>query len=46
MNKKLIEIMIRVHKKVDVNALSDAGWAEYKEDRKKLEEALREAERV
>jgi hypothetical protein len=46
MNKKLIEIMIRVHKKVDVNALSDAEWQQYKEDRREMEAALKKAERV
>jgi hypothetical protein len=46
MDKKLIEIMIRLHKKVDVNGLSDVEWQQYKEDRRKMEDASKKAERV
>ena len=32
--------MISLHKKVDVNALSDDGWREYQRERREMEEAL------
>jgi len=38
-----IELMISLHKKVDVNALSDDGWREYQKERREMEEALRKA---
>lgn len=38
-----IELMISLHKKVDVNALSDGGWREYQKERREMEEALRKA---
>jgi hypothetical protein len=38
-----IELMISLHKKVDVNALSDTGWREYQQERREMEAALRKA---
>jgi len=40
-----IELMISLHKKVDVNALSDNQWREYQRERQEMEEALRKASR-
>lgn len=37
--KRLLELMISLHKKVDVNALSDDGWREYQKERQEMEEA-------
>jgi IS1 family transposase len=36
-----IELMISLHKKVNVNALSDDGWREYQQERREMENALR-----
>lgn len=41
--ERQIELMISLHKKVDVNALSDDGWREYQKERREMEEALRKA---
>ena len=41
--RRLLELMISLHKKVDVNALSDDGWREYQKERQEMEEALRKA---
>jgi IS1 family transposase len=38
-----IELMISLHKKVDVNALSDDGWREYQRERQEMEDAVRKA---
>ncbi len=40
-----IELMISLHKKADVNALSDDGWREYQKERREMEDALREEKR-
>jgi hypothetical protein len=45
-NKRLIEIMISIHKKVDVNALSDDQWREYQKERQEMEQELKEYQRV
>jgi hypothetical protein len=36
-----IELMISLHKRVDVNALSDDDWREYQRERQEMEDALR-----
>ena len=36
-----IELMISLHKKVDVNALSDEQWREYQRERREMEAALK-----
>ena len=38
-----IELMISLHKKVDVNKLSDEEWREYQHERQEMEDAAREA---
>ena len=41
MSKRLIlETLISLHKKVDVNALSDDQWREYQKERQRLEREL------
>jgi hypothetical protein len=36
-----IELMLSLHKRVDVNALSDDDWREYQRERQEMEDALR-----
>lgn len=37
---KMIELMISLHKKVDVNTLSDAEWREYQQERREIKDLL------
>lgn len=42
MNKRgMLEMMISLHKKVDVGALSDEQWREYQRERRKMEDSLK-----
>ena len=36
-----IELMISLHKKVDVNALSDDEWRQYQNERREMEAELK-----
>lgn len=42
MTKKIIEKLISLHKKVDVNRLSDSEWKDYRKERRELEEMLKQ----
>lgn len=35
-HKRMLELLISLHKKVDVNALSDSGWREYQQERREI----------
>lgn len=38
--KRMLEMMISLHKKVDVNALSDDQWRAYQRERRDMEAEL------
>ena len=40
-----LELMISLHKKVDVNALSDEDWRKYQKERREMETELWRARR-
>jgi coenzyme F420-reducing hydrogenase delta subunit len=39
--KRILELMISIHKKLNVSALSEADWRAYQDERREMEEALR-----
>jgi IS1 family transposase len=41
MIKRLLELVIEMHKRTDVNALSDDGWRAYQAERREMESALK-----